>query len=91
MQAASEFSPRLVARSTTPKTDAAKFTITTADVGTLAVRHGIAMDLEQERYALLLAAKTVLIKIRSAGIGIGAAQEAMLEAAVRMAEAGDRA
>lgn len=65
-----------------------KFTITAVDVGTEAVRPGVAEQLEQERDALLLAGEAVLERIRKSQIGIGAAHEFALEAAIRMARAG---
>ena len=69
----------------TPKTEAAKFTITAMDIGTQAVRPGHMAELEEERLALLLACKATLTRIRS-GVGISAMHEFMLEAAVKVAE-----
>lgn len=75
-------------RSATPVTAGATFIVTKLDVGSAAVRPGIAEQLEQERNALLLASKAVLAKIRAGNIGIGMAHEYALEAAIRIAEAG---
>lgn len=68
-------------------TERSTFVITASDVGTLAVRHGVAEQLEQERQALLIAGRLVLKRIREHDINIGAAYEAILESAVRMTEA----
>jgi len=68
-------------------TERSTFTITQLDVGSRAVRPGVAEQLEQERNALLVAGKAALAKIRESDIRIGAAHEFALEAAVRMAEA----
>lgn len=71
----------------TRRTDEATFTVTILDVGSQAVRHGVAKQLEEERTALLLAAKLVLGRIRAAKIEIGSPYEFALEAAIRLAEA----
>lgn len=70
----------------TPLTNAAAFAITKADVGTYAVRTGVAAELERERNMLLAASKLALKHIRTAKVGIGAAQEYALEQAIRLAE-----
>jgi hypothetical protein len=72
---------------TTPVTDSARFVITARDVGSDAIRPGIAAQLEQERAVLLLAAKLVLGRIRAGQVGIGAAYEHALATAIKAAEA----
>lgn len=70
----------------TPHTDAARFTITKVDVGSEAVRAGVAAELERERNMLLAASKMALAHIRNGRVAIGAAQEFALEQAIRLAE-----
>lgn len=74
----------------TPVTNSATFVITSADVGSAAVRAGIAVQLEQERAVLLLAAKLILGRIRGGQIQIGEPYETALSSAIRMVEAGPR-
>lgn len=69
----------------TPKTEEATFTITALDVGSPAVRPGHMADLEAENRVLLAACRTVLHRIRSSGIAIGAAYEYALQAAITAA------
>jgi hypothetical protein len=86
MQEAQEqqFRPRV--RAGTPATDAARFTITSRDVGTEAVRAGNMAELEESRMVLLLAAKLALGRIRAGNIAIGAPFEYALDRAIKMAE-----
>jgi hypothetical protein len=70
----------------TPLTDAARFTITKLDVGSEAVRPGLAAELEQERRMLLMAARLVLSRLRAARIDIGSPYEFALEQAIKLAE-----
>lgn len=75
-----------VASIATPLTDAARFTITKLDVGSEAVRAGLAADLERERNMLLAASKLVLTQLRASRMAIGAAHEYALEQAIKLAE-----
>ena len=72
--------------SKTTRTDSATFVISERDVGSLAVRTGIAAEIEEERYMLLLAAKLVLARIRAGKVPIGDVYEHALAAAIKMAE-----
>lgn len=73
--------------SSTSVTDSSTFVITQADVGSPAVRAGIAAQLEQERTALLVAAKAVLAKVRAGRAQLGEPCETILATAIRIAEA----
>lgn len=72
--------------SSTQLTDASTFTITQADVGSPAVRPGITAQIEQERAALLLTAKLVLVGIRGGKIDVAQPYVEALESVIRMAE-----
>lgn len=74
--------------STTCITDASTFLITALDVGTPAVRPGVAAQLEQERTVLLIAAKAILAAAKTGAVQLGARHLAVLDTAVRVAEAG---
>jgi hypothetical protein len=75
-----------LAKSSTPRTDEVKFTVTQRDVGTEAVRAGHMAEMEEQRKVLLVAAKLVLDRARSAKSTLDAISEFSLEAAVKMAE-----
>lgn len=72
--------------SSTNTTDASTFTITPADVGSPAVRPGITAQLEQERAALLLTAKLVLVGVRAGKGSLPQPYIEALESVIRMAE-----
>lgn len=74
--------------STTRITDSSTFLITALDVGTPAVRPGVAAQLEQERTVLLIAAKAVLAAAKVGAVELGPRHFAVLDTAVRVAEAG---
>lgn len=70
----------------TPLTDAARFTITKVDVGSEAVRAGIAAQIEQDRLVLLGAAKLALRRLRASGTPFDGVAESMLDNAIKVAE-----
>jgi hypothetical protein len=76
-------------RSLTHITESSTFTITAADIGTLAVRPGCMAEVEQERLLLLNAAKLIVATLK-AGKPVGPSYQFILEAAVRAAEARGR-
>lgn len=90
MEAAAGFAaqPRQDRRSDTPIANSATFIVSNLDVGSAAVRAGVAVQLEQERQLLLSAAKLVLGRIRAGQIQIGEAYVTALATAIRVAEVG---
>jgi hypothetical protein len=65
-----------------PKTAFAKFVVTPRDIGSEVVRAGHMAELEEERHALLLAAKMVLKRAEAGVIKLDAVSEYALKAAV---------
>lgn len=53
--------------SETPRTDSARFRITSLDVGSEAVRLGHMAELEHEHYVLITAAKLALHRLQNSG------------------------
>jgi len=74
--------------STTCITDSSTFLITALDVGSPAVRPGVAAQLEQERAVLLIAARAILAAAKVGAVQLPPRHFAVLETAVKVAEAG---
>jgi hypothetical protein len=70
--------------STTPKTDALKFTITPKDVGSEAVRAGHMAEMEEQRQVLLVAVRLVLERARSGKATLDSISQFALETAEKM-------
>lgn len=85
MEAAAGFAPqhRQERRSDTPIANGATFIVSELDVGSAAVRAGIAVQLEQERNILLAAAKLVVANAKVIGFEYEA-----LRTAIKVAEVG---